>query len=220
MSTVFELAATDAFEQAADAAAEALRAGGLVVFTTETVYGIGAVAADGDATARLFTAKRRPAGLALPVMAASTDAALELAAADDRARALAAAFWPGPLTIVLRRSEASKRWALGDRQGTIGLRVPDHAVTQAILRRTPPLAVTSANISGSPPAATLDELRDAFGEAVALFVVQPEPLRPEESPPSTVVDLSGSELRVTRAGSVPEELIVEAVRHSLAQGTG
>ncbi len=220
MTTVFELGATTSSDEAADAAAEALRAGRLVVFPTETVYGIASLAADPSATAGLFTAKRRPGGLALPVMAATVVAVLQLAQADDRARALAEAFWPGPLTMVLPRSDLSRPWELGDQRDTIGLRVPDHAITLAILRRTPPLAVTSANISGHPPAATLPELEDAFDDAVAVFVVQPEPLLQEDGPPSTVVDLTGSEPRVARAGRISESAIAEVVRHPGAQGTG
>jgi tRNA threonylcarbamoyl adenosine modification protein (Sua5/YciO/YrdC/YwlC family) len=220
MTIVFELAAGDQIEEAADAVAAALRAGHLAVLPTETVYGIAALASDPAATARLFAAKRRPAGLALPVMAATPPAALELAEADDRAAALAHAFWPGPLTIVLPRSGLSRPWTLGDQSDTIGLRVPDHAISQAILRRTPPLAVTSANISGSPPAATLDELQGAFGNAVAVFVVQTEPLRQQDSLPSTVVDLAAGEPRIARAGRVSEEAIADAIRHALGQGSG
>jgi len=220
MTTVFDVAHGDQPREAAEAAAEALLAGLLVVFPTETVYGIAGVAADPDATAGLFAAKRRPSGLALPVMAASAEAALELAKSDGRARALARAFWPGPLTMVLPRSARSGRWSLGDQPDTIGLRVPDHPVAQAILSRTPPLAVTSANLSGFAPAATLEELQGAFGDAVGVFVVQPEPLRQEDNPPSTVVDLTGAEARVARAGNVKQDAIAEVIRHAQGEGTG
>src|SRR5690349_6096665 len=100
---VVEISGGDGLDDAADEAAAALQAGRLVVFPTETVYGIAGLAADAGATARIFAAKLRPAGLALPVMAATPDEALLLGAAGAEARALASSFWPGPITLVLRR---------------------------------------------------------------------------------------------------------------------
>jgi L-threonylcarbamoyladenylate synthase len=221
MSRVFRLTGEEAASKAAAlAAADALTAGGLVVFPTETVYGLAAVARDADATARVFAAKRRAADLALPVMAATGEAALALGSPDPRADALAAAFWPGPLTIVVPRGAASRAWSLGDRPDSIAVRVPDHPVALAVLRRTPPLAVTSANLSGSPPARTLDELERAFGPRVAVFVTLIRPLRQEDSPPSTVLDLTGPESRVVRAGTITEEAIMEVLRRSRPQVTG
>ena len=108
------------------AATEALAAGGLVVLPTETVYGIACRADLPAATGRLFTAKRRARGLALPVMTATATEALVLARPDAAARVMAGAFWPGPLTIVLGRSERAAGWALGEHPDTIALRVPAH----------------------------------------------------------------------------------------------
>jgi L-threonylcarbamoyladenylate synthase len=221
MSRVFRLTGGEAeSKDAALAAADALLAGELVVFPTETVYGLAAVARDADATAAVFAAKRRAADLALPVMAATGEGALGLGSPDPRADALAAAFWPGPLTIVVPRGEPSRAWSLGDRPDSIALRVPHHPVALAVLRRTPPLAVSSANISGSPPATTLDELEHAFGSRVAVFLTLGRPLRQEDSPPSTIVDLTGTEPRVVRAGMITEEAIMEVLRRSRPQVTG
>jgi len=111
---------TDPIEQAALAAL----AGRLVVLPTDTVYGIGTRPDDATATTRLFEAKGRPAELTLPVLVPTTAAAREIAAFDDRADALALAFWAGPLTLVLPRTAASRGWELGGDPGTVGVRMP------------------------------------------------------------------------------------------------
>ena len=111
---------------AVHAAVTALRAGDLVVFPTETVYGLAARPDDPSATARIFEAKSRPRHLALPVLAASREEAWTLAATSEAAEALARRFWPGALTIVLPRTDRSRTWGLGERRGSIAVRVPDH----------------------------------------------------------------------------------------------
>jgi L-threonylcarbamoyladenylate synthase len=186
---------------ALEAAARAVADGALIVMPTETVYGIGARPDDHAATGRLFAAKRRPRGLNLPVLCPDAPTAWDLGAATSPARLLSDRFWPGPLTIVLPRTERSAGWDLGDERTTIGLRVPDHPVTREVLARSGPLAVTSANLSGRPPVDDLDELLGTFGTAVAVYLVVP---RPEGTPtlPSTVVDLTGGSLSMVRAGAI------------------
>ena len=125
-------------DEALDAAVRALAAGQLVVFPTETVYAIAARPEDHGATRRLFNAKLRPPGLNLPVLAPSIEGAWEVAATDPRAEALAATFWPGPLTLVLPRTTRSRPWYLGEREATAGVRVPDHALTRALLEAQTP----------------------------------------------------------------------------------
>jgi len=199
--------------RAARPAVEALLTGGLVVFPTETVYGIACRPDDPAATAKLFEAKRRPRGLNLPVLAATAGAALALAEAPVEAAVLAAAFWPGPLTMVLRRSAASSSWDLGDERETIGVRVPDLLLARAVLEATGPLGVTSANLSGEPPAADRVALVATFGDAVALYLVATG--APPTGAPSTVVDLTDApRLRVLRAGDVSRERIDGALAAS------
>ncbi len=185
---------------ALDAAAAALAAGELVVLPTETVFGIAARPDLPGATARLFVAKRRPRGLNLPVLAATATAALDLAAPRPGAEALAARFWPGPLTLVLPRGPRSRPFDLGEDLDTVGLRVPGFAPALALLERAGPLAVTSANRSGEPPAADLAGLRDAFGDLVAVYLVPGGPW--SGGAPSTVVDLTGPRARILRPGPV------------------
>lgn len=180
----------------ADAVA-AIRRGELIVFPTDTVYGIGAAAHDPAATARLFDAKRRPHDLTLPVLTASREVAATLALFDDRAERLAAALWPGPLTLVLPRAQVSLAWDLGGDAGTIGLRVPSHPLALAVLSAAGPVATTSANRSGMPPAGTCDELHAAFGDLVAVYLCQEQPL---VGMASTVVDLAHGDARILRAG--------------------
>jgi L-threonylcarbamoyladenylate synthase len=198
-------------------AAAAIAGGALVVVPTETVYGIACRPDDAAATSSLFAAKRRPAGLNLPVLAATAREAFELGIPNASARALAEACWPGPLTMVLKRTGRSVGWELGEERGTIGLRVPDHPVALALLRATGPLAVTSANRSGHPPPATAQELVDVFADAVAVYLVLDEPLRPRDRPASTVVDLTRDGLHVLRTGAVPPADVARIVAGTGAQ---
>jgi L-threonylcarbamoyladenylate synthase len=182
----------------ADAVAAVLR-GELIVFPTDTVYGVGAAPHDPSATARVFDAKRRPRDLTLPVLSASLEVARTLARFDDRAERLANALWPGPLTLVLPRTRVSLAWDLGGHAGTIGLRVPSHPLAFAVLSAAGPLAATSANRSGAPPAGTCDELHAAFGDLVAVYLCQEAPLA---GAVSTVLDLTHRDARILRAGGV------------------
>ncbi len=187
-------------------ASEAVRRGELIVFPTDTVYGIGADPRDPAATAHVFDAKRRPRDLTLPVLAATLEVARTLARFDDRAERMTAAFWPGPLTVVLPRAPVSRTWDLGGDSATIGLRVPSHPLAFAVLSATGPLATTSANRSGEPPAGTCDELHAAFGGLVAVYLCQEDRL---EGAASTVVDLTRRDARILRAGGVDADHIAQ-----------
>ena len=146
-------------------AVAAVRRGELVVFPTDTVYGIAARPDDPAATARVFEAKQRPSDLTLPVLVASIEDARAVAQLDDRAERLAAALWPGALTIVVPRAPRSRDWDLGGDPASIGVRIPDHRLARAVLDGGP-LATTSANRSGEGPATTCEELHEVFGDAV------------------------------------------------------
>lgn len=185
-------------EPGIEVARRSLEEGEAVVFPTDTVYGLGA---GPRAAGRLFEIKGRPRELTLPVLAARVEEAREVARFDERAEALAAAFWPGGLTIVLPRAEPSAGWDLGEHRQTVGVRVPDADVARALLSTTGPLAVTSANPSGEPTGVTCEEVRAALGEGVAVYVCAGAA---PGGTPSTVVDLTG-ELRVLRPGAVPAE---------------
>lgn len=178
-------------------AADAALAGRLIVLPTDTVYGIATRPDDAAATARLFRAKARGRDVPVPVLAPSTAAAAAVASFDDRAERLAARVWPGPVTLVLRRTVRSQGWDLGDDVSTIGIRVPAHALALAVLARSGPLAVTSANRSGKPTPGGCEELQRIFGDAVSVYLCEAEA---PPAVPSTVVDLTGAEPRILREG--------------------
>jgi tRNA threonylcarbamoyl adenosine modification protein (Sua5/YciO/YrdC/YwlC family) len=179
-------------------AVTAVRRGELVVFPTDTVYGIAARPDDPAATARVFDAKHRPTDLTLPVLVSSFEDARAVARLDDRAERLAAALWPGALTIVVPRTSRSRDWDLGGDPASIGIRIPDHRLARAVLGGGP-LATTSANRSGEAPATTCEELHDVFGDAVAVYLCDERPLVGHAS---TVVSLLGSSPVVLRAGDI------------------
>lgn len=182
-----------------EAAARAAVAGDLVVIPTDTVYGIGARPDLAESTARLFEAKRRPRHLELPVLVPSAKAASEVGELGALGVRLAARFWPGPLTIVVERTEASASWHLGEDPSTVGLRMPAHPRALDVLRRTGPLAVTSANLSGAPTPDTCDGVREVFGDLVSVYVCWPDPVG---GLPSTVLQLTDGEPRILRAGAL------------------
>ena len=188
-----------------DATAAALR-GELIVFPTDTVYGLGTRPDVPAATARVFEAKDRSRELELPVLVPTPRAARSVAVFDERAERLVAACWPGPLTLVLPRGADSSGWDLGGDPVTVGVRAPHHPLALAILAETGPLAVTSANRSGHPPAETCDELRALFGEDVAVYLCQGDRL---EGVASTVVDLAHGPATILREGSFPVTAIAE-----------
>lgn len=187
-----------------DAAAAALR-GELVIMPTDTVYGICTRPDDLSATARLFEAKQRPRDLELPVLVPSAAFARDLAVFDEAAERLAEACWPGALTLVLPRADDSRPWDLGGDPTTVGVRVPAHPLARAVLAAAGPLAATSANRSGEPPPATCEGLRRTFGDAVAVYLCEEDPL---EGAPSTVLDLAHGEPRILRHGAVGASAIV------------
>ena len=153
-----------------DAAVEAIAAGRLVLLPTDTVYGVAADAFDPDAVTALLAAKNRGRGMPVPVLIgeASTLAGL-VVHTPPAATALAQAFWPGGLTLVLEHAP-SLAWDLGDAEGTVAVRLPDDDLTRDLLRRTGPLAVSSANRSGRPAATTAQEAAAQLGEHAAVVL--------------------------------------------------
>jgi L-threonylcarbamoyladenylate synthase len=194
-------------------AAAAARGGELIVFPTDTVYGIGTRPDDPAATARLFEAKRRPQDLELPVLVATVSVAREVAVFDERAERLVAALWPGPLTLVLPRGADATGWDLGGDPATVGVRAPHHPMALALLAETGPLAVTSANLSGRPPAGTCDELQAVFGDHVAVYLCQEDALI---GVASTVLDLAHGSARIIREGSLPRDELIPLLPDELS----
>ncbi len=153
-------------------AAGLLRAGDLVAFPTETVYGLGADATRDTAVAKIFAAKGRPQRNPLIVHVADADAAAALAHMPPAAEKLAQAFWPGALTIVLRRRAGCPVSAMATAGlDTVAIRIPDHSVALALLRAVAlPIAAPSANPSGKVSPTTAQHVADGLGERVALIL--------------------------------------------------
>jgi L-threonylcarbamoyladenylate synthase len=187
--------------EAAHRAAEALAEGGLVVLPTDTVYGVAADLWNEDAVAALYAAKGRPPDKAVPILLADAEDALRVATGlPEMARALAENYWPGPLTMVMgKRPEVPH---IVSALPTVGLRVPDHEGTRVVIREAGgALAVTSANRSGAPESLTADKALEALGEDLALVL---DGGRCAGGQPSTVVDVTGSHLRILRPGPLTE----------------
>ena len=185
--------------------AEALRNGEVVALPTDTVYGVGVLAADADAAVRIFALKGRPEAVALPVLVADLDAALRLAPPGlTSLQHLGERLWPGALTIVVPRREGLD-WRLGGNGRTIGVRCPDHDLLRELLSITGPLAVSSANRHGLAPATTRDEVRRQLGTELRCL----DGGRCAR-PPSTVVELADGTVRRIRAGAISFETVEAA----------
>ena len=188
------------------AAARRLRAGRLVAFPTETVYGLGADATDDRAVAALFAAKGRPRFN--PLIAHVPDEAAARAAVvfDERAAALAAAFWPGPLTLVLkRRPDCAVSLLVSAGLDSLAVRAPAHPVARALLDAVGrPLAAPSANLSGKVSPTTAAHVAASLGGRVELIL---DGGRCAVGVESTVLDLGGATPVLLRPGAVTEEAI-------------
>ena len=185
-------------------AAGILRGGGLVALPTETVYGLGANALDGRAVAKIFAAKGRPQFNPLIVHVADTAAAEKLVRMDDRARAVAASFWPGPLTLILpRRADCAVSELCSAGLPTLAVRVPAHPVAQQLLKEAGvPVAAPSANRSGTITATTPAYVAQSLGGMVDLIIAGGACRVGLES---TVLDLSGDTPAILRPGAVSAE---------------
>lgn len=194
---------------AAEHVSRVIRAGGLVILPTDTVYGVAADWRQVEAIAALYTAKRRPPDKAIPILLADPEH-LNVVSYNipQMARKLAAAFWPGPLTITVpKRPDVPE---IVSTYPTVGVRIPDHTAARAALRACGgALAVTSANSSGGPNALTAQAAADALGRAIALVLDGGECPGGE---PSTVVDVSGGDPVIVREGPITVKKLLAALR--------
>lgn len=197
-------------DRAIDAALRVLNGSGLIVFPTDTVYGVGASVDHPEAVARLYVAKGRPLEKAIPVLVSSVDAVQRLSSGtDDCSTRLMQRFWPGPLTIVL----PAATWLpceIVRETGAVGVRMPDHPVALELIERSGgALATTSANRSGEPETRTAADANRSIGDMVDLV------LDGGESPggvPSTVVRVEPEgHWTILRQGAISEEEIARAV---------
>jgi L-threonylcarbamoyladenylate synthase len=190
-----------------DDAVAVLEAGGVVVFPTESVYGIGADALSAAAVERLVAVRGREPEKPILVLASDLDMVTALARqVDPLVRRLAARLWPGAVTLVLpARTELPPPLTAGT--GTIGVRVPAHPTARELVARLGrPITAPSANPPGGEPAHTIDEARAYFGEGVGAYLDGGR----LEGVPSTVVAVAEGGVRIIRAGAVGEAAIRRA----------
>jgi L-threonylcarbamoyladenylate synthase len=189
-------------------AADVVRAGGVVAYPTDTLYGLAIDPGSETAAARLFAVKERDPASAIPLVASSVEqAALTGRFGPDEVR-LARAFWPGPLTIVVPAASALARW-IAAADGTVGIRVPAHAVARALADRFGAcITATSANRSGRPAAATADDAAATLGDRIdAVLDAGPVP----GGPPSTIVVVRGGVPKLLRTGAVAWDRVLESL---------
>ena len=196
-------------------AAEILRAGGLVAFPTETVYGLGADAANEKAMARLYAVKRRPSDHPVIVHFHSPTHAFAWAReVPDAAKELAELYWPGPLTLILKRSARAKDFVTGG-QDNVGVRVPSHPVARDLLKEfRGAIAAPSANRFGLVSPTTAAHVREDLGKDVDLVL---EGGASEVGIESTILDLSGNTPVLLRPGHISRgelESIIGAIQEA------
>jgi L-threonylcarbamoyladenylate synthase len=197
-------------------AIEMLRSGGIVALPTDTVYGI-AVALDAPGgVEKLFAAKRRPPDKGIMLLLSDAAQAPEIGRWPASAAALAVAFWPGGLTIVVpQRSDVPLPAALTGGAATIGLRVPDHDAPRALAAALGPIPTTSANVSGLPEARTADEIVEQLGDSVGL-VLDGGPAH--GGPASTIVDCTVEPPRILRVGAIAVVAVEAALQRGRSPG--
>ncbi|OGO64402.1 MAG: threonylcarbamoyl-AMP synthase [Chloroflexi bacterium RBG_19FT_COMBO_50_10] len=188
-------------------AVDVLQHGGMVAFPTDTVYGLAALPFKGEFVEGLFSAKGRNNTRAIAILIGDyPDLKRVVDLFDENSLRLAHRFWPGPLTLVVPKMNALPDELSQD--GTIGVRMPDHPVALALLRKAGPLAVTSANISGQDNANTADEVSRQLNGRVHLIL---DGGKTSGGVPSTVVDCISSPLIILRQGPITLEAINKAL---------
>jgi L-threonylcarbamoyladenylate synthase len=198
-----------------EAAAALIRKGGVVAMPTETVYGLAADASNADAVRRIFEIKGRPADHPL-ILHVADESQLRYWAREvpQSAKLLARQFWPGPLTLILPRSEHVSDSITGG-QDTVGLRVPDHPVALALLRalgENAALAAPSANRYGRISPTTAQHVRDELGDSVAM-ILDGGPC--QVGLESTIVSCIGDQVTVLRPGGIPLSAIENVLQHKV-----
>jgi len=193
----------DAIREAADV----VRKGGVIVYPTDTVYGLGADALKPEAVLKIFKIKGRPLDQPLPVAVSGLEMAERLAFVEDGSRKLMEAFWPGALTVVLEKKPIVPSMVVG-RGVNVGLRMPNHIVPLMIIHMSgTPLISTSANKHGRPsPLEALEAVRQIGGEVDLVL-----DCGRARGQPSTIIDLTKTPPLMIRSGPVTKKMIEEIV---------
>jgi L-threonylcarbamoyladenylate synthase len=186
---------------------DALRAGAVIVYPTDTLYALGADIFNDVAVHRVFRLKQRPGGVPLPVAVADYAGMQRLAVCDERVKTLVDCFLPGRLTVVLRKKVSGLDTVTGGLD-TIAVRIPCNEVALELLARFGPLTVTSANVHGCEPAYVIKDLRMQFKDEDIAYYLDHGRL---DGRPSTIVDMTTPQPKVLREGAISEQEILNAV---------
>jgi L-threonylcarbamoyladenylate synthase len=185
-----------------------LRAGGVVAFPTDTLYGLAVDPRRSDAAERLFALKGRDPSVAVPFVAATLEQAMLAASFSERERRAAAAFWPGPLSIVALANECIAPEALGGRS-TVAIRVPAHEIARMLAEAFGfPITATSANRSGAPAADSADAVATALPDVDVLI----DAGRAPGGAPSTIISFDATGPMLLRAGAVPWDRVINSLQ--------
>ena len=198
----------DLSDDDADEIAKIVEQGDLIVYPSETVYGIGASIFDESAIKKLFIAKHRPFDMPLSVGVADKEMASSIAEIDENAERLIDRFMPGPLTIIVKKKENVPHMVTSNSL-KVGIRIPDHPIAMKIIKRTGPIVATSANLHSKPDAVNMDEAKEDLGDSVSAYV--------DSGPctlgkPSTIVWLMDGEIEIIRQGAITKKEIEDALR--------
>lgn len=190
-----------------DEIADAIRSGELVVYPTETLYGLGANALDEGAVKKVYMVKKRPFDMPLSVAVSDLQMLEEIAVIDDNARKLVSTFMPGPLTILVTKRPIVPD-ILTSASVEVGIRIPDHPFALSLIERCGPITSTSANVHSRPDPRSTEEVRKEFGGAVRFYL---DCGRPMLGQPSTIVQLVDGGVELIRRGAIPIEKIEAAL---------
>ncbi|QOT22296.1 L-threonylcarbamoyladenylate synthase [Paenarthrobacter sp. YJN-D] len=219
MTTTYNCTSEDQRAEGLQHAQRAISEKKCIVMPTDTVYGIAANAFSPLAVTMLLASKGRSRQMPPPVLIPRVNALDGLATdVPADARALAQAFWPGGLTLILH-AQPSLDWDLGDTKGTVALRMPDDHLALDLLSMTGPLAVSSANRTGQEAAQTASEARLQLAESVEVYLEGGfRPVKGTNAVPSTIVDATSTPFRVVRQGAIELERLREIVPSILGIG--
>ena len=194
--------------QAAMSAAEDIAAGNLIVYPTDTVYGIGADIYNEVAVKNLYLAKRRPFDMALSVAVADRKMMESVAILNETADKRIKAFLPGPLTIIIKKNpEVPDIVTAGSQK--VGIRIPDHPIALEIARRSGPIVATSANIHFQPDAIDIGMATAALGNSVSTYI---DAGHSPSGKPSTIIWIKDKEYEIIRQGPITEDMIKEVLQ--------
>jgi len=187
--------------------AKVIKSGGLVVYPTDTLYGLGADPFNDSAVKKVFISKNRPFDMPLSVAVSDVRMLESIAVLNDSARRLISKFLPGPLTILLtKKPSISDLLSSGDNQ--IGIRIPNHPLALKMIKKVGPVITTSANLHSHPGPMTIDMAKKDLGNAVELYV---DCGKTKCQQGSTIVDVSEGEAAIVRAGVISKEEILNAL---------